>query len=482
MKLTIKKAHILVIIIGAIFISLSIFHSNIWFDESYSVALANHTFSEIWTIGGNDVHPILYYWLLHILQIVTGGSVLVYRIFSVIPIIILGILGFTHIRKDFGEKEGLIFSLLTYFLPVTAVYANQIRMYSWAILSVTILAVYAYRIFKGKSSNKNLIIFGLSSLFSIYTHYYGLMTAGIINIMLLVYLIIKKEKSSAGKIVLMGVVQLITYIPWLINFATQLKNVSGGFWIGFEFPKTIIELLSFVFLGDFINGNFGLYQHIVFVLSVELYIYLGVKLYKIGKEKIDIKSPVLSIIIYLTVILAALLITLVMKTSILYYRYLFVITGLFIFIMSFVLAKEKNKYILIITFLLIIILGTVNNIKMINDNYDSSNKEPMEYIKSNISKEDIIVYSDIGVGAIASCEIPQNDQYFYNADNWNVEAAYKAFLPPMNVIRNEEFLKDVKGRIWLVGYSNNIYNLLFDKDEYKKIETAIYELLNEKKR
>lgn len=55
MKLTIKKAHILVIIIGAIFISLSIFHSNIWFDESYSVALANHTFSEIWTIGGNDV-------------------------------------------------------------------------------------------------------------------------------------------------------------------------------------------------------------------------------------------------------------------------------------------------------------------------------------------------------------------------------------------------------------------------------------------
>ena len=40
MKLTIKKAHIFTIILGAIFVSLSIFHTNLWFDESYSVAIA----------------------------------------------------------------------------------------------------------------------------------------------------------------------------------------------------------------------------------------------------------------------------------------------------------------------------------------------------------------------------------------------------------------------------------------------------------
>ena len=56
-----KYIHIGIIILGIIFISLSAFHENIWFDESYSVSIARHSFSEIWNITGHDVHPPLYY-------------------------------------------------------------------------------------------------------------------------------------------------------------------------------------------------------------------------------------------------------------------------------------------------------------------------------------------------------------------------------------------------------------------------------------
>ena len=48
-----KILHISIIVLGIIFILLSAFHADIWFDESYSVAIANHSFSEIWTITGN---------------------------------------------------------------------------------------------------------------------------------------------------------------------------------------------------------------------------------------------------------------------------------------------------------------------------------------------------------------------------------------------------------------------------------------------
>ena len=65
-----KAIHIGIIILGIIFISISSFHSNVWFDESYSVALCEHSFKEIWQIGGNDVHPVLYYMLLHILYLI----------------------------------------------------------------------------------------------------------------------------------------------------------------------------------------------------------------------------------------------------------------------------------------------------------------------------------------------------------------------------------------------------------------------------
>lgn len=183
-----KKAHIGLIIVGIIFISLGIFHNNAWFDESYSIGIATHSFSEIWQIGGNDVHPILYYWVLHLIQMLTSGSLIAYRIFSFIPIAILGILGYTHIRKDFDPKTGILFTLFAYFMPACAIYAGEIRMYSWAILLVTILAIYANRLTK-KDTIKNWIIFGITSVLCIYIHYYGLMAAGLINVFLLIYLI-----------------------------------------------------------------------------------------------------------------------------------------------------------------------------------------------------------------------------------------------------------------------------------------------------
>ena len=471
-NINIKYIHIAIIILGILFICIPAFHANLWFDESYSVAIANnHSFNEIWTIGGHDVHPVFYYWMLKIVSMIFGNNMVCYRLLSVLSIALLGILGYTHVRKDFGEKVGAIFSLLVYTFPVNLVYASEIRMYGWAMFFVMVMAIYAYRIFSNKKALhenklekrniKNWVIFAIFSLISAYTHYYGLMAAGIINAILLIYLIIKKRKSTAIKITLLGIIQLIAYIPWLINFTTQLKNVSGGFWIGFEFPKTLIELTSFGFLGDYINGNFGLYQHIIFVLAIELYIYLGVKIYKYKKEKQDIKPAILPVIIYAAVIIAALLITLVMKTSILYYRYLFVITGLFIFVLSFVLAKEKNKIVSLVICIVIVLLGMINNIKLINENYDESNKQPIEYLKQNIQEGDLIVYSDVGVGAVVNEFLTQNNQYFYNADHWNIYKAYKAYEPTMKITEDDEFTNSAN-RFWLVGYNENIYNYLFN--------------------
>lgn len=158
-----KKLHILTIIAGIIFVNIGIFHTNVWFDECYSVGMANKTFVEIWNIGGHDVHPVLYYWALHIIYLLTNGSIMAYRIFSAIPIVILGILGYTHIRKDFGEKTGLLFSFLAYFSPMSATFANEIRMYSWALLLVTVLAIYAWRLAHEEKLHYYIIFF-LSSL------------------------------------------------------------------------------------------------------------------------------------------------------------------------------------------------------------------------------------------------------------------------------------------------------------------------------
>lgn len=457
-SITLKQWHIAVIVIGIIFVSLGAFHSNLWFDESYSVGLARHTFGEIWSIGGHDVHPILYYWMLRIVYLMTGGTIMAYRIFSVIPIAIMIILGYTHIRKDFGEKTGFIFSFLSAFLPEMAQYAIEIRMYSWAILAVTILALYAYRLTK-EDNTKNWIIFGLSSLASIYLHYYGLMAAGLINVFLLIYLIVKKRKKGIIFIISFGILQSLAYLPWLVNFATQLSNVSSGYWIGFSFPKTPMELLSSQLAGYVKTSDYtGLI--VPTVLALELYAYMIYKTYKYVKAKEDLNSFKWSVIVYFAVILAAIIITALMKTSILYYRYLFVITGLYIFAVSFILGKEENKIEIVAILSVIAILGVYNNIVMMKDNYDYSNQEPIKYLNENVKEEDTIVYADFGGGSVVAVQFADNQVYFYNADNWGVEEAYKAFGPNYEVKVTKDFIDNCSNRVWFV---DNIYNSVADE-------------------
>ena len=457
-SITLNQWHIAVIVIGIIFVSLGAFHSNLWFDESYSVGLARHTFGEIWSIGGHDVHPILYYWMLRIVYLITGGTIMSYRIFSVIPIAIMIILGYTHIRKDFGEKTGFIFSFLSAFLPEMAQYAIEVRMYSWAILAVTILAIYAYRLTK-EDNTKNWIIFGLSSLASIYLHYYGLMAAGLINVFLLIYLIVKRRKKGIIFIISFGILQGLAYLPWLVNFATQLSNVSSGYWIGFSFPKTPMELLSSQLAGYVKTSDYtGLL--VPTVLALELYAYMIYKTYKYAKAKEDLTSFKWSVIVYFAVILAAIIITALMKTSILYYRYLFVITGLYIFAVSFILGKEENKIEIVAILSVIAILGVYNNIVMMKDNYDYSNQEPIKYLNENVKEGDTIVYADFGGGSVVAVQFADNQVYFYNADNWGVEEAYKAFGPNYEVKVTKDFIDNCSNRVWFV---DNIYNSVADE-------------------
>ena len=235
---------LLIILVGTIFLLIPVFHSNIWFDESYSVAIANHSFSEIWTIGSHDVHPILYYWMLKIINIIFGENIIAYRIFSTLGIVTLGILGLTHIKKDFGNTAGLLFTFFSFFLPVMLNYALEIRMYSWTIVFVSLTAIYLYRFIKQKDF-KNVILFGIFSLASCYMHYYALAAAGIMNLGLIIYIIRKKEEFSADiikKFIIVEVAQVLLYLPWFVCFVMQALRVGSGFWITIEFPQILICL------------------------------------------------------------------------------------------------------------------------------------------------------------------------------------------------------------------------------------------------
>lgn len=459
--------NIIIIILGTIFISLGAFHTNIWFDESYSVAISNHSFSEIWNIGGNDVHPVFYYMMLKIVSLIFGNNILVFRLFSIVPIVILSILGITHIRKDYGERTGIIFSFLTLFLPIIAAYSSEIRMYTWVMLFVTITAIYANRIYKNELSIKNWVIFALFSLLSAYTHYYGLMFAGIINVILFIYLLKnRKGKNKDLKIfIIQAIVECLLYVPWLYYFIKQLISVGGGYWIKLEFPDTLYNVLGIQYMGS-LSNIFG------FCFAICLYIYLGFVIYRCKKERISVKNARNSLLLYVLIVFIAFLISL--KSPILYPRYLMTITGLLIFFIADIMAKEKSKYITIEICIIIFVTSLISNINIINNNYDNTNMKQIEYLEENIKDDDIIVYSNIGNGSVFAVYFKDNKQYFYNGDHWNVEEAYKAYGPQMETVEDLDFLKDYKGRIWIIDSTDSsFYNDKFKTDNYKVIDSKV---------
>ena len=457
-----KIVHIGIIILGIIFILIPAFHTNIWFDESYSIAIANKSFSEIWTITGHDVHPALYYWMLHIINLIFGSHILIYRLFSELSIVLLGIIGYTHIRKDFGEKTGILFSFFTYFLPIMNTYAQEIRMYSWTCLIVTMMAIYGYRFYKNikqkeeKNKLKNLCLFGVFSICSCYIHYYALVTAGLINLILLIYLIKnrKDNKKDLRNFLILAVIQIVLYIPWMVFFVVQLKQVGGGYWIQLSLIGTTVDVLSFQFKNQ-VDSNFmnDAKALAALIVSIALYIYLIIKAYKLKNKGESLKPVALSTGIYIGVIVIILLVSMI--SPILYARYLLVMTGLYIFTLSFIISKEKNKIIAGIIISITLILAILGNIQNVKENYNKENSEVYDYISSEIKEDDILLYSKIGNGGIIATYFPNNKQYFMNLEHWGVEEAYKAYLPAMETKEDWDFLKDYKGRIWLIDEDSN---------------------------
>ena len=462
--------HIVLIILGTILLLIPAFHSNIWFDESYSVALVNHSFGEIWQIGSHDVHPILYYWMLKVINLIFGENIIVYRIFSLIGIVVLGILGLTHIKKDFGKQVGLLFTFFSFFLPVMLNYALEIRMYSWTIVFVTLMAIYLYRFIKQKNL-KNLILFGIFSLASCYMHYYALLAAGIINLGLIIYVIKNKdefENKIIRSFIIVEIAQVILYLPWFICFVAQALRVGSGFWITIEFPQIIYDILDFQFKGSLSQG-------IPLAVSIALYIYLLYIVIKNIRKKEDIKVGLIPIGIYILIIIGVALVSRI--TPILYARYLFTITGLLIFTICYFLSKENNKFIIGLICGAVLILSMYNLVENVKANYDESNEAPITYLKENLKPDDIMIYSYMENGGVIATLVNENKQYFINLDNWSVEEAYKAYAPQMEIVSTtNQALEKATGRIFIIDNGDlTLYNKIKDDSRYKTVAIQKFE-------
>ena len=91
-----------------------------------------------------------------------------------------------------------------------------------------------------------------------------------------------------------------------------------------------------------------------------------------------------------------LLASLIIWRPVFFSRYLFVMTGLYIFWIAYLMSLEKNKIVIMSICTMIMLVSTMTNIMNINLFYDKGNVEVYDYIRNDLQKNDIFIYSDVG--------------------------------------------------------------------------------------
>lgn len=255
-----------------------VFNNNVWYDEAYSLAMIKHSFSEIAAITAKDVHPPLYYYGLKCFMKIMGGSLASAKIFSIIPICLTMIFGFKKLSYLYNEKTGLLFAVFFAAMPVFTIYSVQVRMYTWCIFFVFACGIYGYLAIK-EDKLRYWVLLTLFAVLSAYTHYFALVSAGIIYACV-IFASIKSGRFLKSVIFALAVVLL--YLPWLSSFAAQLEDkVNNEYWIS---PITLETV------GEYFKSWYkcGTYTTAYMIGSCAVYVIAAAGLISDGKMK---KAP-----------------------------------------------------------------------------------------------------------------------------------------------------------------------------------------------
>jgi mannosyltransferase len=199
----------------------------IWYDEAFSILLAEQgpagilsgTLTADFDSSAAEEHPPAYYFLLWGWLQLFGNSLISIRLLSVI--LSLGVLVLIYLIANhlFEKQTAFAAALLATILPFQIHYGQEIRMYVlltfW--LSLTTLAFL----------KRQWILFSLAAALAQYTHN----LAAFYLIPLAITPVFQRDWKTFRTIALAGFAAIGIYSPWLIHLPAQLAKVTSSFWI-----------------------------------------------------------------------------------------------------------------------------------------------------------------------------------------------------------------------------------------------------------
>ncbi|MGZ4925275.1 MAG: glycosyltransferase family 39 protein [Halobacteriota archaeon] len=242
-----------VALLGAILIGalLRLYHlgtQSIWWDEAFSVWISQLSLSQIVQRTAVDVHPPLYYFILHYWIAVFGSSEIAVRslsaLFGVLAIPAIYLVG----RQLFDKEAGLVGALILALSALNIWYSQEARMYSLMVL-LALLSMYFFIRFVQGGTVTTSVGYVASTTLLVYTHNYGWFVVVAQNIYLLTLFVSSRDHVSRLRPrhwALLQALLVTLYVPWIPFLGLQLSHASAE--LSHIAPPTLRTVFN-VFIG-----------------------------------------------------------------------------------------------------------------------------------------------------------------------------------------------------------------------------------------
>jgi mannosyltransferase len=219
---------------------------SLWFDEGLSVAFAARPLSQvISTLIHQDLHPPLYYLVLHWWMALAGNSEWAVRMPSALAAVLLVPLAYATVREvSGGPRESsdtwaaVAVAAATFIgaSPFLAYYAQEARMYSTAA-TLSLAALWAFLRAARRQDSGSWGLFGLLLAAGAYTQYFS---AFLVPAFLLYAIVLDRRllRNALGSTIL----AFVLYLPWLKPAYLQIGRLLRvpDYWV-----STSIDLSQF---------------------------------------------------------------------------------------------------------------------------------------------------------------------------------------------------------------------------------------------
>jgi mannosyltransferase len=217
---------------------------SLWSDEGNSAALATRSLQQITQDAAYDIHPPLYYWLLHLWTGVFGTSEAALRSLSAVLGIGLVLGVFSLGRGLYGDAAGLAAAFISALAPFQVYYSQEARMYILLALESAIAVLLFWRLLvqegrllspEGQASARRLRLLPptgqlltITWAAGLYTHYEFPLMMALMTALYLFWVWLTWRRGSVGfrslRWALWLGLALLLFSPWLATAVHQLTT------------------------------------------------------------------------------------------------------------------------------------------------------------------------------------------------------------------------------------------------------------------